>query len=447
LEATVIDIRQRLARTQSVTEPANAPDLVRRTRQQLGMSEDQLAGVLATKVGWDVWPGHVKAWESGTVEVLDEVIRACHELAADRREAATEPSLAIGGSLVIPCWIEGRIRWVSVNRRTFLAHGGKVSLAMIAAAALPPPPGSSGVSLLGRVSAAGDCTPVEHLAALRRVLIESDNQLGSASVLPVVENQVKVIRQLVQDCRGADRRALLTLQAQYAEFAGWLRQDGRDFSHAQYWLDRALEWSHMADDQEMATYVIVRKSQLAGDMGNADDAADLAEAAAQMAIPRSRIGATAACFGAHGYALAGQQAAAERAIGRALDLASDVDDGSPWAVWLVEGYIRVQQARCLGSLGQHHEAAEVFGDAIGGLPSSFRRDCGVYLGRQALEYARAGDPEHAAATGMRALDVAGDAQSRRVTGELGDVGAALARWQRLPDVARFRDALADVIPA
>ena len=444
MEATVIDITGRLARVR-FSRPENAAGLVRAARQRLGLTQEEFAQFLTGQLGWLIRPGFIEAWETGIAEIPAEVREAGREIMAGQMpgDGAGE---ATGDSLVVPCWMDGRISWVSIDRRTFLSRGGSAALAAVAAAALPPLPGAA-PARLPAVAASDGRTPVEHLIALRAVLIDSDNQLGSAVVIPVVESQVEVIRHLLDGRAGGDRRALLTLQAQFAEFAGWLHQDGRNFQPAQYWLDRSLEWSHMAGDQELTTYVILRKSQLAGDMGNAADAADLADAASHMAIARSRIAATASCFGAHGFALAGQGPAAERAIDHALDLAADVDDGSSWAIWLDEAYIQVQRARCLSTLGQHAKAAAVFGEAIGKLPESFRRDRGVYLARQALAYARARDPEQAAATGMRALDVAGDAQSGRVTGELSDVGAALARWQRLPDVIRFRDALADVIPA
>jgi len=47
-----------------------------------------------------------------------------------------------------------------------------------------------------------------------------------------------VIQQLREERSGADRRALLQVQAEYAEFAGWLHQDLGDFQAARYWLDR-----------------------------------------------------------------------------------------------------------------------------------------------------------------------------------------------------------------
>jgi tetratricopeptide (TPR) repeat protein len=447
MDAIIIDLRDRLAQSRPAPQPQDRGAFVRATRNALGLTTEEFAVVLGEQIGWEVWPGHIKAWESGSARVIKEVAEACHRLAVNMRPAAASPGGDLGGSLVVPCWTDGRITWVTINRRTFLSRGGTAALAAIAAAALPPAPGGASVNLLSSAPTADGRTPVEHLAALRRVLIDADNQLGSAAVVPVTESQVAVIRHLLDGQDGGDRRALLTLQAQFAEFAGWLRQDGCDFEQAQYWLDRSLEWAHMAGEQDLATYILLRKSQLAGDMGQAADAADLAEAAARMAVPRSRIGATAPCFGAHGYALAGQHSAAERAIDRALNLEADADDGSSWAIWLDPSYIKVQHARCLSALGQHGRAAAVFGDAIGDIGGSYRRDCGVYLGRQALAYARACEPEQAVAAGMRALDVAGNAQSGRVTAELGNVRIALARWQRLPDVARFHEALADVIPA
>jgi hypothetical protein len=109
------------------------------------------------------------------------------------------------------------------------------------------------------------------------------------------------------------------VRAEYAEFAGWLHQEAGDFQRAQFWLDRALEWVHATGDQEMATFVMARKSQLAGDMRDRSGAVDLAEAAAAMARDRSRLQATAATCEAYGHALAGQGTASLRALDHAHD--------------------------------------------------------------------------------------------------------------------------------
>lgn len=80
-----------------------------------------------------------------------------------------------------------------------------------------------------------------------------------------VHEHIGIIQQLRSAATGADRRALLYLQAQYGEFASWLHHDAGDFRMAQHWTDRALEWSQTAGDPEMTAYILARKSQLAGD--------------------------------------------------------------------------------------------------------------------------------------------------------------------------------------
>jgi tetratricopeptide (TPR) repeat protein len=354
-----------------------------------------------------------------------------------------------GDAIMLPCLaLDGRIIWVSIPRRTFLSGGlGAAALTAVAAATGPPPVGAAAVRLHAPRTAPSALSPVEHLEQLRRVLVDADNLHGSGCVIPAVQGQIQMIRQLREGCKGSDRRALLVMQAKYAEFAGWLRQDSRDFRAAQYWLDRSLEWSCAGGDRELSTYVMARKSQLAGDMSDAVSAVDLADAAAGMARKRSRLKATAAVYGAHGYALAGQRSNCLRAIDRGRAIAESLDDGSPWAAWLDASYIEVQRARCLTTLGDHAGAAEVFRQAIAELPPSYRRDRGVYLAREALAYAAAREPEQAADAGMQAVAIAQDMQSGRVVGELAQVGVRLAPWSALRVVTDFQDALAGVLPA
>ncbi len=50
----------------------------------------------------------------------------------------------------------------------------------------------------------------------------------------------------------------------YAEFLSWLHQDLGNTDAASYWLDRALQWSYTVGDDDLTTYVMARKAQLAG---------------------------------------------------------------------------------------------------------------------------------------------------------------------------------------
>lgn len=453
MTATVIELRLWRARS---ADPAT---LVRVARG--GMSREAFAVALSPVLGWPAKPGMIRAWESG-VPVPQDVIEACrsgaiHDPSQADSLSATLPDSRLaevcpfdaGDTLVIPCRaLDGRITWVSVPRRTFLSGGlGAAALAAIGAATNPRPAGAAAVRLHAPSAAAADLSPVEHLEQLRRMLIDADNLHGSGCVIPAVQGQIRMISQLRGGCRGSDRRALLVMQAKYAEFAGWLHQDSRDFRGAQHWLDRSLEWSCAAADRELTTFVMARKSQLAGDMSTAADAIDLAEAAGHLARKRSRLKATAQVYGAHGYALAGQRSACLRTIDRAQEITACLDDESPWASWLDTSYIEVQRGRCLTILGDHAAAAAVYQEAIRDLAPTFRRDRGVYLAREALAHAGAREPERAADTAMQAVAIAQDTQSGRVAAELAQVSASLTSWASLPAVAGFRDALTSVLPA
>jgi len=344
-------------------------------------------------------------------------------------------------SITVPCRrTDGRIMWVSIPRRSFLLGG----LATTAGAALSPRFNA------GKSAAAqgGDVTPIEHLRSMRRVFIDSDNLLGPRYIIPAVNGYLRFIQQLRADRDGADRKALLHLQAEYAEFASWLYQDAGDFRSAQYWLDRALDWSHAVDDREMAVYVLTRKSQLAGDMQDPMGAVDLADAGVAMAVPGSRLVATARTQAAQGHALAGDSTECLRSLDQAHDLIARLDDAghSVWAPWLDDAYVDVQRGRCLTALGDYGHAAEVFQQAIRDLPPGYRRDCGVYLSREAHAHAGAEDPEQAAATGIQALAIAEETGSGRIINELARLDGTLERWRDVPSVIDFRESLTSVIP-
>lgn len=278
--------------------------------------------------------------------------------------------------------------------------------------------------------------------------MESDNLLGPRHIIPTAEEYVRLIGQLRDTRSGTDRRELLRMQAQYGEFAGWLHQDLGDFRTAQYWLDRALEWSHAVGDSEMATYIMARKSQLASDALDGTGTVDLAEAAATMARPRTRLAAIAPTYAAQGHALLGENSQTARALDKAYEALADLDDdpASHWAPWLDTTYVTIHRARCLETLSEHGQAAEVFQQAIGELPAPYRPDRGVYLAREALAHAHAGDPAQAATAGSQALAIAAETSSGRIVNELARLDTDLTAWHSVPEVGDFRAALSEIIP-
>jgi hypothetical protein len=360
-------------------------------------------------------------------------------------DAQSPAPLDEGEDISVPARMsDGRVVFVSVSRRVFLGGVGASAVAATAGVAPAPHLPAGGLALR---TAVPDLNPVEHLAQMRKVLIDSDNIFGPAQVIPTVTQQIKLIRQLRQSVRGTDQRGLLHMQAMYAEFNGWLHQDHGNREGAEYWTGRALEWSHGAMDHELTVFILARKAQIAGDMGDPLAAIDLGSAAESMAPPNSRLAAVAATFTAHGYALQGDLDGTRRAYDHAHELreAMPADPASPWGVWLDAPYIDVARNRSMVLLGEYTEAAKGFEAAIAALPADFRRDRGVYLARAARAYAGAEDADHAADLGLQALSIGVHTQSGRILTELAHLDDSLAIGQQTPHVAEFRAAMAETL--
>jgi transcriptional regulator with XRE-family HTH domain len=284
--------------------------------------------------------------------------------------------------------------------------------------------------------------PVEHFLLVRKTLADNDNLFGPQQVIPAAIGQVQAMQRVRLTLRGADLRGLLQVQTQFADLLGWLHQDIGDFRTSQYWMDRALEWAHLAGDHDSVVFVLARKSQLAGDMLDPVEAVDVAEAAMQLAQPGSRLGAVAATYAAHGHALRGDRATSDRLYDQAWTLLERAENAaSPWGRFFDSAYIGVQQARSLAILGDHRQAADGFRSAIDDLQPGYHRDRGVYLAREAVAHAGAGEFEHAAALGAEALGIGMETNSGRIVIELVGLNDALEPGSSGPEVARFREAL------
>lgn len=376
-------------------------------------------------------PGRVSVSVPHVSEASVGLATAASQQAASDQEGIFVPARLRDGSVV----------FVALDRRAMLRGG--VGIGAGAALNVGMAADSSAVPGLirpaRRSAAAYSDTPVEHFRRARRLLIDSDNLLGPVQALKATREHIEAIKDLRQHAKGVDRHALMELQTQYAEFASWLYQDLGDFDNAQFWLDRAFQWSHTVGDGDLTAYVMARKAQLAGETRDLVDVVDLAEAAQRMARPRSRLAAVARTYGSYGHALRGESTDSERAIDdvrNSLDRVSG--DATPWGVWLTEQYVEVHRAQGLEVLGKHAQAAEVFTNAIKALPEGYHRDRGVYLARAAVAHAGAGVPDEAATVGLQALTVANDTGSGRIIRELARLDKALIPWQRQPEVASFR---------
>ncbi len=115
----------------------------------------------------------------------------------------------------------------------------------------------------------------------RRLLAEhytADKMLGPRQLLGPVMSQLDVLDTLCKQARPPVAKSLLRTLAQYAEFVGWLQQDGGGLHAAMHWSDRATQWAQSAVDYQMVAYLLIRKSNIACLANDATTAVDLAPA-------------------------------------------------------------------------------------------------------------------------------------------------------------------------
>ncbi|MFF5335400.1 helix-turn-helix domain-containing protein [Streptomyces sp. NPDC013181] len=336
--------------------------------------------------------------------------------------------------VIVPARINGRIHFVPVPRRVVLASG----LVGLASAALP-------VRAAAAEELASMSSPLEHFSQLRRVMIQTDNLIGPRHLLPALRQHLAMLASRRRAARGTDATRLLALETRYEELAGWFAQDIGDDRAAHGHTAKALDASHVAGDTALTAYVLGRKAQLAVDTGHAADALGLASAARRTAPAGSRLEVIAVVHEAHAHAVLGERGEAHRAYDTALTLLGCADDDSVWGSWLDTAYINTARARSLAALGDYEQAATGFDSALAGLPTTYRRDRGVYLARAARAHAGTGNVTLAARIGVQAVGIAAETGSARIFNQLDRLDAALAHASDEDDVAAFRAALDRIV--
>lgn len=285
----------------------------------------------------------------------------------------------------------------------------------------------------------------EILAYLSNVLaehIKADKLIGPRYLVPVVQSQLPLIERLCQASRGADRREVLTVGTQFAEFCGWLYQDSGQHEYATFWSNQALDYAHELNDPQLIAYVMMRKSNIATDFGNPGHGLGLANAAlvaAQALTPRIR--AVSLRQQANAFALLSERPEFERSVELALAQASagaeqDMDDP---AVYCTPSFVAMEAGMSWVRLGQADAAVRVFEQSLADWPAGREtRDRGLCLARLATAAAVQGNPGRSCQVGAEAATIGRSTGSARIRRQLQALHRELAPYERDPAVRELR---------
>ncbi len=186
------------------------------------------------------------------------------------------------------------------------------------------------------------------------------------------------------------------------------------------------------DQVERRTFITVTQAQVRTDLGDGHGVIELCEAAlddSDHLVPKARI--MAMQQQAHGASLTGDRTTVDRLIDTANGLIHRVDDDLPWgnACRRTPGHLEVQRATCYGRLGLAREAGLLWSQILDAVPSTARRDRGVYLARQATAAAAGREPDQALEIARSAAAIAVETRSVRLARELATLERAMRPWQ------------------
>jgi transcriptional regulator with XRE-family HTH domain len=274
---------------------------------------------------------------------------------------------------------------------------------------------------------------------------ELDNKYGGGYVRGLVARFLDAeVAPLLRDGRFDEPvgLALLSAAAELTQLAGWTAYDAGLHGLGQRYLVQALRLALAAADLPLGAEIIAAMSHQASYLGAAEEAVDLARAAARTAADAGvvAIAAEAAVLEAHGHALQGEERLCSSALDRAertLDRADRADDPK-WIGYFDEAYLAARFGHCFAALGRG-DLAQRFATRSLEMDSRYVRGRQFNLALLARAHAQAGDVEQAAAVGIEAADAADGLKSARSADYLRDLAGRLAPHAGLSAVDDFTE--------
>jgi hypothetical protein len=307
-----------------------------------------------------------------------------------------------------------------------------------------------GLSATTAPAAAREIDPelVSHWMKLLRVLGRHDAMAGPYDVLDAARHELVLITGHRQVARGELRGQLIGVESRWAWFASWLSHDTGDWHRRDAWTDRALQLAQAADDQEMVAWALLWQSRWAAARDDAPRAIALADDARRIPATTDRTRGLCAFMQAHGHALANDVASCERSLDdahRLLDGAARSDLPTPASEFGRQdesnpACVLADEARCR-LVFQPTKAISTLEEVLRLWTDDRTRGRGIQQARLALACAATGEPERAAAEGLKALDITRATRSDITIGELKRLDRQLEAYD-VPAVANFREALA-----
>jgi hypothetical protein len=345
---------------------------------------------------------------------------------------------------------DGRVTYMQIPRRAFLAAGG-FSLAASLTGSRLHGDDLERLDLAIETPERVDMPIVGYFRAILADHRKADDLIGPQYLRVPVVVQLAMVRRFIGAAKdGKVKHQLQRVGAEYSQFAWWLALDTEDPAAADEHFDRARAWALDAGDNSLLGYLFALKS--GGILATGGDPTEACQAAAVALRPEyqttSGVRAHAAMRAARTLALTGDLAQCRAKLEEAKALVKSVDyvQEPSWLYWFNEAGPAFHAGVCFDHIGRPDLALPEFSTALQALPPPQKRDRGEFLTRKAAAHVSgsAPDPEQAASAAKEALQLITETGSARNLRLLRGVAARLNQWAGLPAVRDFNEQLSTV---
>lgn len=281
---------------------------------------------------------------------------------------------------------------------------------------------------------------IASLSARVHALRLADDVLGGEDLIGPAFRELGAAVTIYRESTHTDdiRQKLLGLIGEYAQIAGWVASDAGQHQQAAQAYKLGVSAAREAGDSTLESNLIGSLAYQVSNVGDPNEAVALATAAVEVAGPHSPGRARALAWDRLAWAHAREEdaQAAMRALGEAeTALASDREqNGAGYLYWVDAGELQVMEARVYTELRRPLRAVPLLTDVLARYDSTHTRELALYLSWLAVAYADANEPEEAARTAQRMLEMSADVASDRTAGRAQVVLRRLHTYQSVPQV-------------
>ncbi|MFC4052950.1 hypothetical protein ACFOY4_24950 [Actinomadura syzygii] len=238
-------------------------------------------------------------------------------------------------------------------------------------------------------------------------------------------------------------RSLLSSIGEIAQIAGWIASDAGEHDQAERTYRLGVSAAREAGDHALVGNLAGSLAYQLSNTGHEDDGVSLARAALDEAGPDAPAKARALYLDrvAWAHTKAGEAQAALRALIEAHEaMAVEDSHASPdWAYWVSPEELDVMDARVYTELRKPLRAVPLLREVLSRYDSTHTRELALYLSWLAVALVDANEPEEAAKTARRMLDLSADSASERTAQRGRIVLTKLEPYRQVPEVREVLD--------